>query len=161
MTITVVVFSLLAALILALLAAVIFSVVCIGFALIILFPVLFFTTAGASFIWLFGVGAYYILKWFNQKEIPGIHKGMGEGVGQDLGLDAITGAGEGSAPQANGSADGEAGEGKEEGPAGKVPGGKNLEGVGKSTGVDVNNANPKKAAEAGKGAAGKTGLPGT
>ncbi|KAL8954395.1 MAG: hypothetical protein Q9183_007145, partial [Haloplaca sp. 2 TL-2023] len=57
MTITVVIFSLLAALILALLAAVIFSVVCIGFALIILFPTLFFTTAGASFIWLFGVGA--------------------------------------------------------------------------------------------------------
>lgn len=133
MTITVVVFSIVAALILALLAAVIFSVVCVGFALIILFPTLFFTTAGASFIWLFGVGAYYILKWFNKKEIPGIHKPLEEGMGQDMGLDALTGD---KAPpeKANGHAangspkgrvNGQAKEGKKDGVTGKVPGGQN------------------------------------
>lgn len=157
MTITVVVFSIIAALILALLAAVIFSVVCVGFALIILFPTLFLTTAGASFIWLWGVGAYYILKWFNKKEIPGIHKPLGEsvgvgGVGDELSLDALTG--DKAPPEkanghaANGSANGKPKEGKKEGVTGKVPGAQKLDGVGKSTGIDVNN--PKKAADIGR-----------
>ncbi|KAL8662061.1 MAG: hypothetical protein Q9202_005035 [Teloschistes flavicans] len=152
MTITVVVFSIIAALILALLAAVIFSVVCVGFALIILFPTLFLTTAGASFIWLWGLGAYYILKWFNKKEIPGIHKPLGEGVSDELGLDALTG--DKAPPEkanghaANGSANGQPKEGKKEGVTGKVPGGQKLDGVGKSTGIDVNN--PKKAADIGR-----------
>ncbi|KAL8701237.1 MAG: hypothetical protein Q9201_005016 [Fulgogasparrea decipioides] len=158
MTITVVVFSILAALILALLAAVVFSVVCVGFALIILFPTLFLTTAGASFIWLWGVGGYYILKWFNKKEIPGVHKPIGEGMGNDLSLHAL--AGEKASPEkanghaANGSANGQAKEGKRDGVTGKVPGGHKLDGVGKSTGIDVNN--PKKAADVGR-IAGKAG----
>lgn len=175
MTITVVIFSIVAALILALLAAVVFSVVCVGFALIILFPTLFITTAAASFIWLWGFGAYYILKWFNKKEIPGIHKPLGEGAGNELGLDALTGNKAPPQPSekanghaVNGSANGQAKEGKEEGASGKppkldgatkhVPGGKQLDGVGKSTGVDTNNPDPKKGAELGKNLAGKTGL---
>lgn len=159
MTITVVVFSIIAALILALLAAVVFSVVCVGFALIILFPTLFLTTAGASFIWLWGLGAYYILKWFNKKEIPGIHKPLGDsvGFGDELSLDALTGdkaSPEKAPPEkanghaANGSANGKPKEGKKEGVTGKVPGGQKLDGVGKSTGIDVNN--PKKAADLGR-----------
>ncbi|KAL8640879.1 MAG: hypothetical protein Q9228_002245 [Teloschistes exilis] len=159
MTITVVVFSIIAALILALLAAVVFSVVCVGFALIILFPTLFLTTAGASFIWLWGLGAYYILKWFNKKEIPGIHKPLGDsvGVGDELSLDALTGdkpTPEKAPPEksnghaANGSANGKPKEGKKEGVTGKVPGGQKLDGVGKSAGIDVNN--PKKAADLGR-----------
>lgn len=173
MTITVVVFSIIAALILALLAAVIFSVVCVGFALIILFPTLFITTAAASFIWLWGVGGYYILKWFNKKEIPGIHKPMGEGMGGDLGLDALTGDKAPPPPSekpnghaANGSANGhpkeggqakqgspskqggQAKQGKKEGGLGKLPAGDKLDGVGKSTGIDIKN--PKEAADVGK-----------
>ncbi|KAL8787742.1 MAG: hypothetical protein Q9213_002062 [Squamulea squamosa] len=177
MTITVVVFSIVAALILALLAAVVFSVACVGFALIILLPTLFITTAAASFIWLWGIGAYYILKWFNKKEIPGIHKPMGDGAGNELGLDALTGD-KAPPPQSektnghavNGNANGHAKEGKKDGVtskvdgvAGKVPGGQRapkLDGVAKSTGVDVNSPDPKKGAELGKNLAGKTGLTG-
>ncbi|KAL8682665.1 MAG: hypothetical protein Q9224_006756, partial [Gallowayella concinna] len=185
MTITVVVFSIIVALILAVLAAVVFSVACVGFALIILLPTLFITTAAASFIWLWGIGAYYLLKWFNKKEIPGIHKPMDDGIGNELGLDALTGdpapppqrekangqAANGTANGgANGSANGHAKEGKKDGVTakvdgvtGKIPGGQRapkLDGVAKSTGIDINNPDPKKGAELGKNLAGKTGLPG-
>ncbi|KAL8881604.1 MAG: hypothetical protein Q9192_007764 [Flavoplaca navasiana] len=185
MTITVVVFSIIVALLLAVLAAVLFSVACVGFALIILLPTLFITTAAASFIWLWGMGAYYLLKWFNKKEIPGIHKPMENGgVGSELGLDALTGD-KAPPPQSekanghavNGSANGHAKEGKKDGGpgkgdgvtgkvdgvTGKVPGGQKapkLDGVAKSTGVDLNNPDPKKGAEVGKNLAGKTGLTG-
>ncbi|KAL8987783.1 MAG: hypothetical protein Q9169_008652, partial [Polycauliona sp. 2 TL-2023] len=129
MTITVVVFSIIVALILALLAAVLFSVACVGFALVILLPTLFITTAAASFIWLWGMGAYYILKWFNKKEIPGIHKPMDEGISGELGLDALTGdtapppqSEKANGHAANGSANGHAKEGKKDGGSGKVDG---------------------------------------
>ncbi|KAL8970778.1 MAG: hypothetical protein Q9197_003633 [Variospora fuerteventurae] len=158
MTITVVVFSIVAALILAVLAAVVFSVVCVGFALIILLPTLFVTTAAASFIWLWGVGAYYILKWFNKKEIPGIHKPMEDGMTDGLGLDALTGdkapppSEKANGHAASGSANGHAKEGKKEGKkegmVGQVPGTDKLDGVGKSTGIDVKK--PKEAADVGK-----------
>ncbi|KAI4214079.1 MAG: hypothetical protein LQ351_003483 [Letrouitia transgressa] len=126
MTITVVLFSIIFALLIAVLAAVAFSVVAVGFALIILLPTVFLTTGAATFIWAWGVGAYYVLKWFNKKEIPGIHKPVGEGVQDELGLDALTGKG-----QMNGGVDGKEGEGN-----GTVP-------------------DPKKGAELGKVAAGK------
>ncbi|KAI9721489.1 MAG: hypothetical protein M1812_002251 [Candelaria pacifica] len=74
-TLGVLVFSLVAALVIAVLAALLFSAFCIGIALLVLLPVLFITTFGAVFVWLWGVGAYYLLKWFNQKPIPGISKG--------------------------------------------------------------------------------------
>lgn len=188
MTITVVVFSIIVALILAVLAAVLFSVACVGFALIILLPTLFITTAAASFIWLWGIGAYYLLKWFNKKEIPGIHKPMDEGIGSELGLDALTGdkAPPPQSEKANGSTNGHAKEGKKDGHAangsanaregkkdgitgkvdgvtGKVPGGQKapkLDGVAKSTGVDINAPDPKKGADVGKNLVGKTGLTG-
>ena len=80
MTITVGVFALLAALLLGLLGALVFVAVCVGFALIILLPTLFFTTLAASFVWLWGVGAYYLIKWFNQKEVPGIHTSLKDGL---------------------------------------------------------------------------------
>ncbi|KAI4251797.1 MAG: hypothetical protein L6R42_008228, partial [Xanthoria sp. 1 TBL-2021] len=118
--------------------------------------------------------------WFNKKEIPGIHKPMNEGVGSELGLDALTGD-KAPPPQsekanghaANGSANGHAKEGKKDegkkdgvtgkvdGVTGKLPGGQRapkLDGVAKSTGVDTNNTDPKKGAELGKNLAGKTGL---
>lgn len=89
MTITVIIFSLLGALLVGLLGALVVIVVAVGFALIILLPTLFVTTFAAAFIWLWGVGGYYILKWFNQKEIQGIHTPLKDGMS----LDAITGEG--------------------------------------------------------------------
>ena len=86
MTITVGVFALVAGLLIALLGALVFTVFCLGIALIILLPTLFFTTMVATFLFLWGVGAYYLLKWFNQKEIPGIHKPISSA------FDGITGS---------------------------------------------------------------------
>ena len=178
MTITVVVFALLAGLIIGLVGALLFIVVCVGFALIILLPTLFFTTAAATFIWLWGLAGYYIIKKYNKKEIPGIHtdlKSAPEGLREQLG--ALTGAGgpqgdpnggeqaNGSAKekggdQANGGAK-ENGKPKEANGTPKHPGGykggaaKQMNGAadkvgnaGKSTGVDV--GNPKEAADVGK-----------
>lgn len=108
MTITVVIFSLLGALLIGLLGALVFIVIAVGFALIILLPTLFITTFAAAFIWLWGVGGYYILKWFNQKEIPGIHTPLKDAMN----LDAITGNGEpeGDTKVANGGPKEEHGE---------------------------------------------------
>ena len=160
MTISVVIFAILAGLIIGLVGAVLFIVTCVGFALIILLPTLFMTTAIATFIWLWGMGTYYILKRFNQKDIPGIHTPFKEGMSNELKgqLGSITGEG---GPQGDPS-----GEPKEEGNGehkrhanGKPKEGKKenkeMNGVadkvssaGKSTGVDV--GNPKEAADVGK-----------
>jgi len=89
MTVGVLAFSLVAALVVAVLGALLFSVFCIGVALIILLPTLFITTFAAAFIWLWGIGAYYILKWFNEKDLPGIHTGVAEGQLNQSGLKDI------------------------------------------------------------------------
>ena len=168
MTITVVIFALLAGLIIGLVGAVLFIVVCVGFALIILLPTLFLTTAAATFIWLWGMGAYYIIKKFNKKEIPGIHtdiKDAPAGLKDQLG--ALTGAGgpqgdpSGGEKQAEGGAK-ENGKPKEANGGPKHPGGYNKSGAtkpmngaadkvgsaGKASGVDA--GNPKEAADVGK-----------
>lgn len=165
MTITVIVFSLLAALLIGVLGALIFTVVAVGFALLILLPTLFITTFAAAFIWLWGVGGYYIIKWFNKKEVPGIHTPMNGGLGEIGGLDALTGnkegektADENGAPkEANGKPKGNSPPKKDakenkgiDGVVKKTPAGD----VGKATGVDLKD--PKKAADVGK-IAGKTG----
>ena len=80
MTITVAVFAVLAALLIGLLVALLFIVFAVGVALVFLLPTLFFTTLVATFIFLWGLGAYYLLKWFNEKKIPGIHTGLVEGL---------------------------------------------------------------------------------
>lgn len=183
MTITVVVFSLLGALILGLLGALVFIVITVGFALLILLPTVFITTFAAAFIWLWGVGAYYIVKWFNQKDIPGIHTSWKEGLS---GLtDGLGGLGSGErapkeeangAPNKGGADHEEDSEYEEKGPAqkkraekrdregkngpvddvsDKVPQDK-VKDVGKKAGVDTENLDPKKAADVGK-VAGKTG----
>ena len=46
-------------------AALLFTVFCIGVALVIVLPTVFITTMGASFLFLWGLGGYYILRWFN------------------------------------------------------------------------------------------------
>ena len=89
MSITVLVFALLAGIIVGVLGAVLFTVFCLGLALIILLPTLFMTTFTGTFVFLWGLCAYYIVKWFNQKEIPGIHKGGKEAMQKQLGLDNL------------------------------------------------------------------------
>jgi hypothetical protein len=89
MTITVILFSLIAGLLVGLIGALLFIVFALGFALCILLPTLFFTTFAGVFIFLFGLGAYYIVKWFNEKSIPGIHTGLTEGVKEKMGLQDV------------------------------------------------------------------------
>ncbi|KAK5120021.1 hypothetical protein LTR85_007097 [Meristemomyces frigidus] len=64
-TITVALFSLIVGLLLGLLAAVVFIVFAVGIALMMVLPAVFFTTMAACFLFLWGLGGYYILKWAN------------------------------------------------------------------------------------------------
>jgi hypothetical protein len=59
------VFALVVGLVVGLLAAVIFIVFCVGIALAFVFPLIFFTTMAACFLFLWGLGGYYLLKWLN------------------------------------------------------------------------------------------------
>lgn len=86
MTLSVAVFALVAGLLVGVIGAALFIVFAAGTALIVLLPVLFFTTTAASFVWLWGVGTYYIVKWFNKEEVPGVHKPMAEGLADQTGL---------------------------------------------------------------------------
>lgn len=86
MTISVTLFALIVGLLVGLLGAVLFILGAVIFALIILLPVLFFTTFAAVAIWLWGMGAYSIVKAFNEKRVPGIHVPMGEGLKQVTGV---------------------------------------------------------------------------
>jgi len=80
LTFTVAIFSIVAALLVGLLGALLFIVFAVGVALVFLLPTLFFTTLLATFLFLWGVGAYYLLKWFSEKKVPGIHTGFAEGI---------------------------------------------------------------------------------
>ncbi|EXJ90456.1 hypothetical protein A1O1_03558 [Capronia coronata CBS 617.96] len=91
MTVTVFIFALLAGILIGVLGALLFVVAAVGFALLILLPILFFTTGAAVFIWLWGVGAYYIVKWFNQKDVPGIHTDAAGGLAKATGLSDLPG----------------------------------------------------------------------
>ena len=152
LTITVVVFALIAALLIGVLGAAVFIVICVGIGLIILLPTLFVTTFAAAFIWLWGVGAYFIIKWFNQKEVPGIHKPLDEGM-NGMGLDALTGSGKppGDPHAANGTSEKAANGEPKEGPGAKKASQRKIPGVdevGKATGIDI--SDPKKAADVGR-----------
>lgn len=87
MTISIAIFAVLVALILAVLGSVLFILFFAGVALIFLLPTLFITTAIATFVWLWGLGTYYILKRFNKKPIPGIHTSLKDGLIDNLGAD--------------------------------------------------------------------------
>jgi hypothetical protein len=64
-SLTVAVFALIVGLILGLVAAVVFTLFCVGTALAFVFPLIFFTTMTACFLFLWGLGGYYLLKWLN------------------------------------------------------------------------------------------------
>jgi xanthosine utilization system XapX-like protein len=86
MSITVFIFALLAGILVGVIGALLFVVGALGFALLVLLPTLFFTTGAAVFIWLWGVGAYFIVKWFNQKEMPGVNTDMKGGLAKASGM---------------------------------------------------------------------------
>ena len=135
-TITVLVFALLVALIVAVLGVVVFTVLAVGFALLFLLPTLFFTTLAASFMWAWLAGGYYLLKKFNQRDIPGIHKPLGD----SLNLDALTGKGAPPGQINGGTKESE----EKDGDAG-------LNGAVKASGVD--HPDPKMGIDMGKDAA--------
>jgi len=89
-TLTVAIFSLVVGIVLGLLAAVAFTVFAVGVALTIVLPTVFFTTMTACFLFLWGLGGYYILQWGNKA-------GKGEGAKEDSGpaigdrLNSLTG----------------------------------------------------------------------
>lgn len=64
-SLTVFIFALVVGLLLGLLGAVAFTLFCVGLALTIVLPTIFFTTMGATFLFLWGLGGYYLLKWAN------------------------------------------------------------------------------------------------
>ena len=142
MTITVFVFALVAALLIGLLGALVFTVFCVGIALLVLLPTLFITTFAGAFIFLWGLCAYYLIKWFNQKEIPGIHTSFSD-AGKGLLGEESTSNGEAKEPRPEQKKlEGEhkeqkSGEKKQlNGVAGKVPAADKVGNVGKSTGLD-------------------------
>ncbi|KAF2226121.1 hypothetical protein BDZ85DRAFT_279770 [Elsinoe ampelina] len=80
-SLTVFVFALIVALVVALLAAVAFTLFAVGVALLILFPTVFFTTLTATFLFLWGLGGFYLFKWFNKDSAPGA---KGDTIGDKL-----------------------------------------------------------------------------
>jgi hypothetical protein len=69
-TMTVFIVSLLAALIIALIAALLFTVFMLLVALFVVLPTIFMTTMAATFIFVWGLGGYYLIKWFNEGKTP-------------------------------------------------------------------------------------------
>jgi len=58
-------FALIVGLVVGLLAAVAFTLFMVGTALVVVLPTVFFTTMAATFLFLWGLGGYYILRWAN------------------------------------------------------------------------------------------------
>ena len=105
------------------------------------------------------MGAYYLVKWFNQKEIPGIHTSLSD-AGKGSSGEESTGNGQAMEPKGepkrleggNKEHKEQKGSGKKEpnGVAGKLPAVDKVGDVGKSTGLDVGGAaDVKKKADVG------------
>lgn len=63
-SLTVFLFSLIAALLIGLIAALLFTVFMLGVALVVILPTVFLTTFAASFVYLWGLGGYYLMTWY-------------------------------------------------------------------------------------------------
>lgn len=85
-SLTVLVFAVIVALVIGLLVAVAFTLFCVGLALLVLFPVVFFTTLVACFIFLWGLGGYYLFRWMNKGGSPAP---QGQAIGDKI--SAMTG----------------------------------------------------------------------
>lgn len=84
-SLVVAIFSLVVGIILGLLAAVLFTVFCVGVALLVVLPTVMFTTTAACFLFLWGLGGYYILKWANgDSDKEGGKEGGGGAIGDKL-----------------------------------------------------------------------------
>lgn len=69
------------ALLVGVLAALLFTAFMVGVALLVVLPTVFITTLGASFLFLWGLGGYYILKWLNGDSEPAAE---GEAIGDKI-----------------------------------------------------------------------------
>jgi hypothetical protein len=53
----------------------------VGIALLVILPTVFMTTTAATFLFLWGLGGYYIVKWFNENSSPA---SKGDTIGDKL-----------------------------------------------------------------------------
>lgn len=83
-TLTIAVFALVVGLLLGLLAAVLFIVFAVGVALMFVLPTIFFTTMAATFLFLWGLGGYYIIKAFTSSEDAGKEAPEGGAIGDKI-----------------------------------------------------------------------------
>jgi hypothetical protein len=90
-SITVFIVALVVALIVALLGAVLFTVFCVGVALCIVLPTILFTTFAAVFLFLWGLGGYYLLRWANGDSKEGENGEASEGNAIGDKLNSLTG----------------------------------------------------------------------
>lgn len=126
-SLTVLIFSLVVGLLLGLLFAVAFTLFCVGVALTIVLPTIFFTTAAATFLFLWGLGGYYLLQWLNSASDEGEGEKGGQGGGKTVGdyLNSFTGGrltgfmDSAKADQAKGSIEGSGGQHAKPGADGK------------------------------------------
>ena len=90
-SLSVFIFALVVALIVGLLAAVLFTVFMVSVALFFVLPTVMFTTGAACFLFLWGLGGYHILKWANGDSQGGEPKQAPEGGAIGDHLDRLTG----------------------------------------------------------------------
>jgi hypothetical protein len=83
-SLTVFIFALVVGLLLGVLGAVAFTLFAVGIALTIVLPTVFFTTMGATFLFLWGLGGYYILKWANGDSESSSKEGGSSTIGDKL-----------------------------------------------------------------------------
>lgn len=83
-SLTVFIFALVVGLLLGLLGAVAFTLFAVGLALTVVLPTVFFTTMGATFLFLWGLGGYYLLKWANGESEPSNKEGGSATIGDRL-----------------------------------------------------------------------------
>ena len=83
-SLTVFIFALVVGLLVGVLGAVAFTLFAVGLALTVVLPTVFFTTMGATFLFLWGLGGYYALKWANGESEPSSSEGGSATIGDRL-----------------------------------------------------------------------------
>jgi hypothetical protein len=83
-SLTVFIFALVVGLVLGVLGAVVFTLFAVGIALTVVLPTVFFTTMGATFLFLWGLGGYYALKWANGESESSNKEGGSSTIGDKL-----------------------------------------------------------------------------
>jgi hypothetical protein len=83
-SLTVFIFALVVGLLVGVLGAVAFTLFAVGLALTVVLPTVFFTTMGATFLFLWGLGGYYALKWANGESESSSSEGGSATIGDRL-----------------------------------------------------------------------------